>query len=104
MDKQRYYVLIETGEIVSELYDDHPISFEILADKDQLIRLNRMFMGLKNGSDASPAPLFNEEKMDKDRDEYQIALKKIYAEIYLLGTEKTKQQMESENMLSNISK
>lgn len=96
-----YYVSVQAQRIM-ERQGDGPYEFEIIATKDQIDQLNEIFEKMKAADHMSywsshiPYIPYHE---DPQNDAYDLHLKKAYRMIYELGTEETKQHIESMNIL-----
>lgn len=108
MEKQIYYVSLETGDILHERIDDQQQYFEIEANEEELNKLKIQLRELSNldlkltWKDLFLLPYHN-EKYDKDNDHYTNKLQNILHEIKLLGTDETQQKFYEMDKQNNAS-
>ncbi len=97
MEKQIYYVSLETGDILYEKIDEQQQYFEIEASDEEVNDLKIRMRELSNldlkltWKDLFLLPYHN-EKYDRDNDHYTNKLQNILREIKLLGTDETQQK------------
>ncbi|WP_347549209.1 hypothetical protein ABFG93_17080 [Pseudalkalibacillus hwajinpoensis] len=99
--KKRYYVEVSSGEILED-QGASGYHFEIDADEEDVFKLSELFDLADKDSRLSlyrshvPAMSYHE---DKNNDDYDDHLKQIYTLIHKLGSEKTKEHIESMKIL-----
>ncbi|WP_411953705.1 hydrolase [Alkalibacillus sp. S2W] len=97
MDRRKFYVSIESGEI-SEAKAGNNDDFVIYGNPDEIISLRECFDELKGAEDATAfrATLpFKEYHRDEENDAYDYYMMKGYKMLYNLGDHETKQHIES---------
>jgi len=90
---------METGQIHRKPFDDQVKYYEVLATKEEIREIERLFEELHTteySPDAFKSPL-NEKKTQEHRDKQQLIIDKIFVSIYELGTEVTKEEIRTMN-------
>ncbi|RKD25103.1 hypothetical protein BEP19_04600 [Ammoniphilus oxalaticus] len=100
MEKNKYYVTVQTGEILR----DHAQSyqFEIEADDQQRRVLEELFEYAHEREMDTVLPAMTPVVGEHDKPEsraYDAALKQIYVKLHELGTAETRQHIETMNIL-----
>ncbi|NGQ94916.1 hypothetical protein G3578_06920 [Brevibacillus sp. SYP-B805] len=100
MEKKRYYVSVQAGTVM-EHQGDAAYEFEIEATPDDVEVLGRLF-AQKDSYDVdsfwrSHIPVIPYH-IDTENDAHDKSLQEIYAMIYRLGTEETRQHIASMNL------
>ncbi|CAG9622937.1 hypothetical protein [Sutcliffiella rhizosphaerae] len=102
MNKQTYYVTMETGQVHLEPFDDQVKYYEVLADKEEIHEIERLFEELHH-SEYGPDPYLEplrEKSTQKERNKQQLIIDKIFTSIYELGTNPTKDEIRTMNGLN----
>ena len=105
MAKKTYYVSIQNALAAEEPLDD-TFDFEIEATEDEIEKLQQLFEEPMNYTATVPAELFTSlgpsgEIQERIRN-YDHALYKVYQMIYDLGSPKTKQFIEENEILKEM--
>ncbi len=109
MEKQLYYVSLNPTSMDTispiRINDGQLIEYEISATPAEKLSLEKLLRATK-AHDVELSGLFtfkhfNTKKRDQDKDDYQRTLNEVYKELYRLGTEETKQQIEEINLLNH---
>lgn len=101
MEKQRYYVSVQAKTIMAE-QGEAPYELVIDATYEELQKLNELFESLNDFDEKTfirvhiPAIPYHH---DSENDGYDYYLKEIYHLIHQIGTEETRNQIESMNIL-----
>ncbi|MFC7371683.1 hypothetical protein ACFQPF_08340 [Fictibacillus iocasae] len=106
MEKQPYYVNVESGEIHSDK-SAASFQFEISATADEVRKLAKMFEEV----DVAATDTFLRSHVpyvqyhdDEDNDRYDHKLREVYQMIHDLGQPVTRSHIESMNILENRDK
>lgn len=103
MNKKTYYVTVGSGEIVQDPTVTS-FEFEIEATDDELNKLQELF------EDTAEAELstarramtpYVEYSFDKENDLYDFKLREIYQMLHALGSQRTREHIESMHVLSS---
>jgi len=103
MNKKTYYVTVGSGEILQDP-TVAAFEFEIQATDDELHKLQELF------EDTAEAELstalrgitpYLEYSYDKENDLYDYKLREIYQMLHALGSQRTREHIESMHVLSS---
>lgn len=99
--RKKYYVYIPNGQITQDR-ESSPWNFEIEATDNEIIQLRELFdhnysVGEDNFYRAHVPYL--QYHYDRENDEQDITLQKIYEMIYMLGSDEGKRHIESMGIL-----
>jgi len=101
MEKRNYYVTVETGEILAD-QTASTYQFVIEANEQERRKLEELFEIAHDKEldtiprAATPAVAYHD---DAENHAYDDALRDIYRTLHQLGTEETRQHIESMNIL-----
>ena len=101
MEKQTFYVSVQSGNILADK-GDSPYEFEIEANEEEIKQLQSLF-ARRNEADwgtflRAHVPIVP-YSYDSSNDQYDQNLYEIYNKIYELGSQQTKYQIESLGIL-----
>ncbi|MFD1425917.1 hydrolase [Kroppenstedtia sanguinis] len=105
MKKQKYYVALNSGEIMGEILQqptDSSYAFEIEATESEVRQLNSLLGNLTTGDMGTfwnahiPFLYYNESGKNEG---YDQSYQQIYETLYQLGTPNTKKQIEQLGLL-----
>jgi hypothetical protein len=97
MDKQKYYVSVQSKTIMAH-QGDAPYEFEIMATPEELQELESLFGEMEDFDENtffrahSPGIPYHQ---DSDNDDFDYSLKQIYGFIERHGTEETRHHLAS---------
>lgn len=100
-DKKTYYVSVGPGEIVDS-QEEISFEFEVLATDEEIDKLQQLFEERDKADLRTHVRAeipYKEYHFDKENDLYDYELREIYKLIHELGNEKTRQHIESMNIL-----
>jgi hypothetical protein len=102
MSKKRYYVSVQAGAVM-ENQGDAAFELEIEATEQDVLALKKL-MEQKHATDFDT--FFRAHMVavpyhyDRENDDYDAHLKEIYSMIYRLGTEETREHIQSMGLIS----
>ncbi|MCZ8517982.1 MULTISPECIES: hypothetical protein [Paenibacillus] len=102
MDKKTFYITVGSGEILEPSNTIGNFDFEIEATEEEIDQLTDLFEDQElAGEDTAirahiPYRLYHN---DKENDAYDANLQEIYRMLHKLGTQETRQHIESMNIL-----
>jgi hypothetical protein len=105
--KETYYVTAK-GDIEPLRTDDHVHYFEIMATLAEKQQLEHLFYEMHKNSKQegldifSPKRHFEESNADYHRGKDSVLVYEVYRYLYLLGTEKTKRDIEEMNVMPEL--
>lgn len=108
MEQKETYFVTAKGEIQPIPADDHIHYFEIQASYDEKKQLEHLFYEMKANSKQegldifSPKRHFEESHADYHRGKDSKLVYELFQCLYLLGTEKTKREIEEMNVLPEL--
>ncbi|QTM99403.1 hypothetical protein ERJ70_08865 [Sediminibacillus dalangtanensis] len=102
-ENKKYYVKVDTGEVLSSPTYDNSVEYEIEGDYEDKLSLENLFheqhlAGSRSAELHYEAP-FQEVKADQERKKYDDEMLNIYQRIYELGTPETKEKIEEIGIL-----
>lgn len=104
MEKKTYYIAVGSGEILEAEHVVGNYEFEIEATEEEIVQLENLFEDLNEDTQATmyrahiPYRLYHH---DNDNDWYDLHLVEIYRKLHELGTEETKQHIESMGIMND---
>ncbi|MEJ8545939.1 hypothetical protein [Brevibacillus borstelensis] len=108
MEKQRYYITLQSGTTVAEIRDvkgESTYDFEIEATPIEAGMMRDLFDHCAHGDYMMwirDGHVLWTDMPDEDNDEYDDNLREIYRMIYRLGTPKTKQDLEQMGLVKAL--
>jgi len=103
MEKKTYYVTVSTGEVLDSK-ENINYDFEIMADQEELDQLQELFEETDNTSQNSYGTSYvpwNVYYNNEANEEYDYFLTEVYRMIHKLGTQETRNHIESMHILEN---
>ncbi|SDL74444.1 hypothetical protein [Sediminibacillus halophilus] len=102
-ENKKYYVKVDTGEVLSSPTYDNSVEYEIEGNYEDKLSLENLFheqhlAGSRSAELHFEAP-FQEVKADQERKKYDDEMLNIYQRIYELGTPDTKEKIEEIGIL-----
>lgn len=102
---KHYFVTVENGEIREVPVPDSGTSYEIIASSEEVKGLQMLFKDRETHTKKAVNYLnkpFDEWGVDRERNQFDDALMGIYREIYNLGTEETRKNIEEMGILKGM--